>query len=321
MPHSLGVESVASLLKERQVIKMAWRPTEYLIEGMFDNTNPNKVIGWMKFVGMKPNVIFDLEGNFHRDIRGTKIHFTGDAYEDQKDIDGEKYMKGFASHHTGKAGDITAGLPPHDYGSTPYIEVYSDQNGRIVIELEPVQIEVVGSPIPICESDPISREQQGRNMGQFLASLTQAANMPAENAVCVGGKTVIKASKRAMNNKIRGMKLLTQEIRKKLPPLYAQDGKGGKAVVYVKYFTPSSSWTWYITEGEPVLDAQSKEVDFKFFGLVEGHEKELGYVLLSELEEVRGPMGLPIERDLYFKPKTLEEIEPEMFKEVKNNER
>jgi len=56
-------------------------------------------------------------------------------------------------------------------------------------------------------------------------------------------------------------------------------------------------------------------VYFKFFGLVEGHEKELGYVLLSELEEVRGPMGLPIERDLYFKPKTLEEIAPEMFRE------
>jgi hypothetical protein len=25
-------------------------------------------------------------------------------------------------------------------------------------------------------------------------------------------------------------------------------------------------------------------------------------------------MGLPIERDLYFKPKTLEEIAPEMFR-------
>ena len=33
----------------------------------------------------------------------------------------------------------------------------------------------------------------------------------------------------------------------------------------------------------------------------------------KELEEVRGPMGLPIERDLYWQPKTLEEIAPEMF--------
>ncbi len=111
------------------------------------------------------------------------------------------------------------------------------------------------------------------------------------------------------------MKLLIKEIRRKLPPLYSQDGKGGEAIVHVKFFTPDSSWTWYVTEGEPVLDESAKEVDFRFFGLVDGHEKELGYFMLSELEEVRGPMGLPIERDLYFQPKKLEEIAPEMFRE------
>ena len=295
---------------------MAWRPTEYLICGELDNTAPGKVTGWMKFAGMKEKVTFDLEGNFHRDIRGAKIHFTGDAYEDQAELDGSSYLDGFAVHHTGKAGDITAGLPPQDYSSTPYIEVYSDQNGRIVIELEPVQIEVIGSPIPACESDPISREQQSRNMGQFLASLAQAANIPAENAICVGGDTVVQASKRAMNNKIRGMKLLTKEIRKKLPPLYAQDGKGGKAVAYVKFFTPSSSWTWWATEGSSIKDENGKEIDFHFFGLVDGHCKELGYFSLKELEEVTGPMGLPIERDLYWQLKTLEEIAPELFKKT-----
>jgi hypothetical protein len=37
--------------------------------------------------------------------------------------------------------------------------------------------------------------------------------------------------------------------------------------------------------------------------------------MLSELESVNGPMGLPIERDLWWKPKTLEEIAPEMFQD------
>lgn len=120
------------------------------------------------------------------------------------------------------------------------------------------------------------------------------------------------ADQRAANNKIRGMKLLTKEIRQKLPPLYGQDGKGGKAVVHLKLFTPSSLWTWYITEGSPILQ-DGHEIDFRFFGLVEGHCKELGYVMLSELETVRGPIGLPIERDLWWKPKTLVEIAPEMF--------
>ena len=99
---------------------------------------------------------------------------------------------------------------------------------------------------------------------------------------------------------------MTQEIRKKLPPLYSQEDKGGKAVVHVKFFTPDSSWTWYVTEFD------GKDI---FFGLVDGHEKELGYFSLKELQSVRGTMGLPIERDLYFRSKTLEEIAPELFKD------
>ena len=101
------------------------------------------------------------------------------------------------------------------------------------------------------------------------------------------------------------MKLLTQEIRRRLPPLYSQEKLGGKAMVHVKFFTPDSSWTFWATEFDPK--------DGLFFGLVEGHERELGYFSLAEMQKVRGPLGLPVERDLYFKPKTLEEIAPEMF--------
>jgi DUF2958 family protein len=100
------------------------------------------------------------------------------------------------------------------------------------------------------------------------------------------------------------VKLLTREIQAKLPRLYAQEGLGGKAVAHVKFFTPDAGWTWYATEydGEDL-----------FFGLVDGHEKELGYFRLSELKQARGPLGLPIERDLYWDPRSLEEIAPELF--------
>jgi hypothetical protein len=227
-------------------------------------------------------------------------------------------MDGLASHQTGKTGDITAGLPPKDYVDYPYIEWYSDENGRVVIELEPIQVEVVGTPIPALESDPVSRREQAGNMAGFLCGLAVDLGLPENCAVAIGETAAVERAKKVIaNDTLRGMKLLPKEIRETLPPLYAQDGKGGRAVVYVKYFTPSSSWTWYATEGEPVLDESGKEVDFKFFGLVDGHEKELGYFVLSELEEVRGPMGLPIERDLHFKPKTLEEIAPEIFSEVR----
>jgi hypothetical protein len=294
---------------------MAWRPTQYLIEGELENLTHGKVTGWMKFAGIKGKVTFDLAGNFHRDIRGAKIHFTGDAYEDSLDIDSDGYFDGFARHQKGNAGDITAGLPPCDYGSRPYIEWYDHDNGRVVLELEPFQVEVIGRPIPAIESDPISRKEQNRNMAAFLGSLAQELNIPSERAICISGENVVKADKRAANNKIRGMKLLTEEIRKKLPPLYSQDGKGGKAVAYLKFFTPDSGFSWWITEGSPIKDESDAEVDFQFFGLVEGQFKELGYVNLSELETVNGPMGLPIERDLYWQPKTLQEIAPEMFRD------
>ena len=104
------------------------------------------------------------------------------------------------------------------------------------------------------------------------------------------------------------MMLLTKENRKALPKLLAQDGKGKDAIAYVKFFTPDSSWTWYVTEQGVGSDSDT------LFGLVDGHEKELGYFSLSELESVRGPLGLPIERDRSWTPKTLAEIAPEIFK-------
>ena len=163
---------------------MAWRPTQYLLNGELDNTNPGKVTGWMRFVGMKNKATFDLEGNFHRDIRGAKICFEGDGEGTEDDETTRQYMSGFAEHHTGHAGDITAGKPPYDYAEYPYVEIHSDQNGRIVIELEPVQVEIIGRPIPACESDPISRSEQQRNMARFLVGVSQAFGAPAATVGC-----------------------------------------------------------------------------------------------------------------------------------------
>ena len=94
-------------------------------------------------------------------------------------------------------------------------------------------------------------------------------------------------------------RLLPREIADTLPPLYATEGQGMKAIAKVKFFTPDSSWTWYAAE----FDGEET-----FFGLVIGHERELGYFSLAELESARGPLGLPIERDLYFHPTPLEDL-------------
>ena len=90
------------------------------------------------------------------------------------------------------------------------------------------------------------------------------------------------------------MKLLTKENREALPPLYANEDKEDPNAI-VKFFTPFSSWTWYATE----FDGKDT-----FFGLVDGHEKELGYFSLSELES----LGAKIERDQWFSPTPLSKL-------------
>jgi hypothetical protein len=165
---------------------MAWRPSNYLLEGELDNTQPGKVTGWTRFAGLKEQVTFDLEGNFHRDIRGAKIRFRGDGQS--ADPDSSAYFDGFSLKQTGNVGDITAGRAPADYTEYPYIEWYSEQNGRVVLELDPEQVEVIGKPIPACESDPIPREQQAQNMAAFLGGLSKQLGVPA---IAVGGATPI----------------------------------------------------------------------------------------------------------------------------------
>ena len=96
------------------------------------------------------------------------------------------------------------------------------------------------------------------------------------------------------------MKLLTKQLRKVLPPLYSQDNRD--PTVFAKFFTPDSNWTWFVTEGSP------QKGDFICFGYVIGLDEKWGCFLISELESVRGPLGLPIEKDLYFRPGPFSEV-------------
>ncbi len=91
------------------------------------------------------------------------------------------------------------------------------------------------------------------------------------------------------------MKLLTKEIIKKLPKLYATEDIDllDKEVV-CKFFNPCGLGTWYAIEGQEV------DGDFIFFGLVDLHEKEFGYFSLNELQAIKLPFGLSIERDIHF---------------------
>lgn len=64
----------------------------------------------------------------------------------------------------------------------------------------------------------------------------------------------------------------------------------------VKLFTPDAGATWLLTEIDPGDETRC-------FGLCDLGLgcPEMGWASLPEIEALRGPLGLPVERDLYFR--------------------
>jgi hypothetical protein len=72
-------------------------------------------------------------------------------------------------------------------------------------------------------------------------------------------------------------------------------------LVVAKLFDPCGSATWYLTEYDPV-----EKIAFGYVtGLI---EDEFGYTSLTELESIKGPLGIGIEQDMYFQQKKLSEL-------------
>ncbi len=98
------------------------------------------------------------------------------------------------------------------------------------------------------------------------------------------------------------MKLLSRSIRERLisnGALVIQYGEERRReddfLPVVKLFTPDANCTWLLTE----LNPNDEDIAFGLCDLGMGNP-ELGSVRISELESVRGRLGLPVERDLHF---------------------
>lgn len=94
------------------------------------------------------------------------------------------------------------------------------------------------------------------------------------------------------------MKLLTKELLQQLPPLYATEDADDPMVI-CKFFYPDFAWRWY------AIEFDGRDI---CFGFVDGDFPELGYFSLVELQNTRGTLGLPLERDRHFKPCRLSEL-------------
>lgn len=108
-------------------------------------------------------------------------------------------------------------------------------------------------------------------------------------------------------NSMRKHKLLTQELTKKLPALYAQENEKDP-VVYAKFFCPYMNLGyWLATEYDP-----EQRLFFGFVVLNDPSCAELGYFSLDELEQ-SSVKGVPaVERDLYFKPEVLSKVKEQI---------
>ena len=96
------------------------------------------------------------------------------------------------------------------------------------------------------------------------------------------------------------MKLLTKPIRDKLISNHQKQDGTKTFRAELKLFNPTGMGTWYISELNPETNIA--------FGLCDLHEQEFGYVSLDELQSLKLPFGLGIERDLYFQPKDFQDI-------------
>jgi hypothetical protein len=96
------------------------------------------------------------------------------------------------------------------------------------------------------------------------------------------------------------MKLITKEIQAMLHKQYPIGANMENQKVVCKFFHPFSNWKWYIMNQDP-------EDETYLWGIVKGFEIETGSIYLPELIELR-IHGLPIERDLHFRPTPAIEI-------------
>ena len=115
-------------------------------------------------------------------------------------------------------------------------------------------------------------------------------------------------------HKARALKLLPYAVRENLPILGSQQSLGGEAKAVARWSTADCSHAWYIAEGSARRDQEGRAMDYLLFGLVAGQGKRLDYFWLSDFVSGGGPTGPLVQRDLRWRPKTLEEIAPEMFK-------
>ena len=92
---------------------------------------------------------------------------------------------------------------------------------------------------------------------------------------------------------------MTKEIKKQAEKQYPL-GSDMEQKVVAKYFNPAGKGTWYLMNTEPGSDYA--------WGIVDLFEVEMGSFSIRELESIKLPFGLTVERDRYFEPMKAKDV-------------
>jgi hypothetical protein len=98
------------------------------------------------------------------------------------------------------------------------------------------------------------------------------------------------------------MKLLTKALEERFATVGSQAEVADPWII-AKFFNPCGAGTWYATEYDPAT-----QVFFGYVSIFGDHNDEWGSFALVELEAYKGPLGIGIERDLYFTEKRASEV-------------
>ena len=91
------------------------------------------------------------------------------------------------------------------------------------------------------------------------------------------------------------MELFTKKIIEKAKAQYSLGAEMQNQMIVAKFFNPTGVGSWYLMNMDP-------DDENYCWGIVDLIEVEMGSFSKSELENFKDPLGLGIERDLYFEP-------------------
>lgn len=123
-----------------------------------------------------------------------------------------------------------------------------------------------------------------------------------DHGKCVSGKYVAAERADAEVTSTFQRRPCYRYIRKsdKLPTEIPSSQPWAETVCKVRLFNPTGIGTWWVASYDPDTG--------NAYGVADLHERSAGLIWIPELVDYRGQFGLPIERDLYYRPQTVAEL-------------